>query len=89
MMCDVSFCYVIFWECNLGNHNQITWLNNRRNRNFMNIHIILANQSLLNGSRLVMWSLLHGTDQLREMLSTDQSLRDRRSRGLQNKNGQC
>ena len=34
------------------------------------------------GLRLVMWSLLHDTDQLREMLSTDQSLRDRRSRGL-------
>ena len=31
--------------------------------------------------RLVMWSLLHDTDQLREMLSTDQSMRDRRSRG--------
>ena len=37
---------------------------------------------LLKGLRLVMWSLLHDTDQLREMLSTDQSLRDRRSRGL-------
>ena len=43
----VSFCYVIFWECNLGNHNQIKWLNNRRSCNFMNIHIILVNQSLL------------------------------------------
>ena len=31
--------------------------------------------------RLVMGSLLHATDQLREMLSTDQSMRDRRSRG--------
>ena len=48
----------------------------------MNIHIILVNQSLLKGLRLVMWSLLHDTDQLREMLSADQSLRDRRSRGL-------
>ena len=47
MICDVSFCYVIFWECNLGNHNQITWLNNRRSHNFMNIHVIWANQSLL------------------------------------------
>ena len=37
----------------------------------MNIHIILVNQSLLKGLRLVMWSLLHDTDQLREMLSTD------------------
>ena len=34
------------------------------------------------GLRLVMWSLLLDTDQLREMLSTDQSLRDSRSRGL-------
>ena len=34
------------------------------------------------GLRLLMWSLLHDTDQVREMLSTDQSLRDRRSRGL-------
>ena len=41
-----------------------------------------AKYVLLKGLRLVMWSLLHDTDQLREMLSTDQSLRDRRSRGL-------
>ena len=27
----------------------------------------------LKGLRLMMWSLLHDTDQLREMLSTDQS----------------
>ena len=39
-------------------------------------------RELLKGLRLVMWSLLHDTDQLREILSTDQSLRDRRSRGL-------
>ena len=37
---------------------------------------------MFKGLRLVMWSLLHDTDQLREMLSADQSLRDRRSRGL-------
>ena len=48
----------------------------------MNIHIILTNKSLLKGLRLVMWSLLHDPDQLREMLSTDQSLRECRSRGV-------
>ena len=45
-------------------------------------HSTIHPQSLFKGLRLVMWSLLHDTDQLREMLSTDQSLRDRRSRGL-------
>ena len=37
----------------------------------------------IKGLRLAMWSLLHDTVQLREMLSTDQSLRDRRSRGYE------
>ena len=64
MICDVSFCYVIFWECNLGNHNKNH--TNRRSRNFIIIHIILANQSLLKDLRLDLRSWLPDIDQLRD-----------------------
>ena len=74
---DLEKLFLVIRDCWILRYTWLQYLMSRHTWSDALFSVIL-----LKGLRLAMWSLLHDTDQPREMLSTDQSLRDRRSRGL-------